>query len=314
MIPQRKYFRIMLGSKSIYADECFKNNFIGCDWLKDIDLSGKLSDNWHDFNHRFIPVYLEENPQKSKVAAGLACGMLHTICKGIGIGDIVFCPNGKGAYFVGEITSEYYFVPGEILPHRRMVKWYPNLIDRSEMSQPMQRSTGSVGTVSDITKYSEEIEDLIAGKIPPSLIANDTSVEDPLVFAMEKHLEDFLAHNWAFTELGKKYDIFIEDGEIVGQQYPTDTGQIDILAISKDKKELLVVELKKGRASDVVVGQIQRYMGYVLDDLAEQGQTVRGAIIALEDDIRLRRALRAANNIEFYRYQVNFKLITEADT
>ena len=44
---------------------------------------------------------------------------------------------------------------------------------------------------------------------------------------------------------------------------------MDILAISKDQKELLVVELKKGRASDVVVGQVQRYMGYALDELAE---------------------------------------------
>jgi hypothetical protein len=47
---------------------------------------------------------------------------------------------------------------------------------------------------------------------------------------------------------------------------------IDILAISKDKTELLVVELKKGRASDMVVGQIQRYMGYVLEELAETNQ------------------------------------------
>ena len=69
-----------------------------------------------------------------------------------------------------------------------------------------------------------------------------------------------------------------------------------------------MVELKKGRASDAVVGQIQRYMGFVLDDIAEGNQGVRGAIIALEDDLRLRRALRVTNNIEFYRYQVNFKL------
>lgn len=65
--------------------------------------------------------------------------------------------------------------------------------------------------------------------------------------------------------------------------------------------------MKKGRASDAV-GQIQRYMGYVLDELAEPGQTVRGCIIALEDDLRLRRALRATANIDFYRYQVSFKL------
>ena len=76
----------------------------------------------------------------------------------------------------------------------------------------------------------------------------------------------------------------------------------------KDKKEILIVELKKGRASDSVVGQIQRYMGYVLQELAEPHQKVKGIIIALDDDQRIRRALAVAPNIEFYRYQVSFKL------
>lgn len=117
-----------------------------------------------------------------------------------------------------------------------------------------------------------------------------------------------MVQNWSGTELGKLYDIYQEDGEIVGQQYQKDTGAIDILAISKDKKAILVVELKKGRASDNVVGQIQRYMGYVKEELAEENQMVKGVIIALEDDLRIRRALSVANNIEFYRYQVSFKL------
>jgi len=125
---------------------------------------------------------------------------------------------------------------------------------------------------------------------------------------LEKHLEDFLVKNWQNTDLGKKYDVYQEDGEIVGQQYPSDTGPIDILAISKDKKELLVVELKKGRASDNVVGQIQRYMGFVQEELVENGQTVKGDIIALENDKRIKRALAVASNIEFYQYQVSFKL------
>ena len=103
------------------------------------------------------------------------------------------------------------------------------------------------------------------------------------------------------------FSIFEEDGEKVGQQYPTDTGRIDILAIRRDKKELLVLELKKGRVSDVVVGQVLPYMGYALQELAEEGQTVKGVIIALEDDQRLRRALAATTNISFYRYQINFK-------
>jgi len=46
-----------------------------------------------------------------------------------------------------------------------------------------------------------------------------------------------------------------------------------------------------------------------MDELAEPHQTVRGCIIALEDDLRLRRALRVTTNIDFYRYEVSFKLL-----
>ena len=161
---------------------------------------------------------------------------------------------------------------------------------------------------SRITKHAIEIESYISGNSAPTLTSSDETVEDPSVFALEKHLEEFLVKNWMNTELGKRYDIYQEDGELVGQQYPSDTGPIDILAISKDKKELLVVELKKGRASDSVVGQIQRYMGYVLEELAEDNQSVKGVIIALEDDLKIKRALSVANNIEFFRYQLSFKL------
>jgi restriction system protein len=59
----------------------------------------------------------------------------------------------------------------------------------------------------------------------------------------------------------------------------------------------------------VVVGQIQRYMGYATEVLADNGQTVRGAIIGLEDDLNLRRALVVTRNIDFYRYEVKFKLM-----
>lgn len=70
-----------------------------------------------------------------------------------------------------------------------------------------------------------------------------------------------------------------------------------------------MVELKKGRVSDNVVGQIQRYMGFVKEELAEPGQKVKGVIIGLEDDIRIKRALSVTQNIEFYKYKISFKLI-----
>lgn len=58
-----------------------------------------------------------------------------------------------------------------------------------------------------------------------------------------------------------------------------------------------------------LTGQIQRYMGYVKDELCEDGQTVKGLIIGIEDDNKLRRALSVTTGIDFYRYIVDFKLV-----
>lgn len=303
------YYRVMLGKKSMYAKECIAGSFIGADFGIRQDLSAHLPDSWRDFNQQFIPVFLQINPGKSKIAAGLACGALWTVSKGIRVGDIVLCPDGEGRYLVGEVAGDYRYEPDGILPHRRRVNWSTHTIDRAAMSQALRNSTGSVGTVSDVTSYAAEIETLIEGDVVPPIVATDATIEDPGTFAMEKHLQDFLIENWAQCPLGKKFDIY-EDENGSGREYQTDDkGRIDILAISKDKKTLLVVELKKGRASDVVVGQTMRYIGYVQEMLAENGQQVRGAIIALEDDIKLRRALiPVASLIDFYLYEITFKL------
>jgi len=304
----KKYYRILLGKKNAFADEAYRGNFVAAGFINDRDLTHDLADNRRDFNKKFIPIWLQAHPGKAKVSAGLACGMLWTVAKGLQVGDVVLCPDGKGSYYVGEVSGGYEYHKGQSLPHRRPVRWFARSLMRDDMSDALKHSAGSIGTVSDLSDHADELEKLLSGNAPQTIITTDTSIEDPSVFALEKHLEDFLVQNWKSTELGKRYDIYEEDGEMAGQQYPSDTGPIDILAISKDKKELLVVELKKGRVSDMVVGQTQRYMGYVKDELAEKGQSVRGVIIALEDDIKIRRALAVASNIDFYTYKVYFKL------
>jgi restriction system protein len=305
----KQYNRVMAGRQSLHAAQCFREGWIGVDYGFVVDFTGHLHENWREFNRAFVPVYLEQFPGKSKIAAGLACGFTWTLCKGLKEGDVVITPDGNGRYRAGEITGPYFHAPGQILPHRRPVRWLSQPFDRSDMSEELKRSTNSTGTCCDITSYAAELEKLIGGQAAPALIATDATVEDASAFAMETHLEDFLVKNWTQTELGREYDIYTEDGEQVGQQYLTDTGPLDILAVSKDKKRLLVVELKKGRASDVVVGQTLRYMGFVQEELAEDDQTVCGAIIALEDDAKLRQALRMVPMITFYRYQISFKLV-----
>jgi len=304
----KKYFRIVLGKNHSFADEAIKGNFVGVSFIPEIDFTGKLPNEWREFNKKYINVYLENNPSASRVKAGLACGALHNASKGMSVGDIVLCPDTNRNYHIGEVSGDYFYIKGSNLPHRRRVKWFDKIIPRDSMSEALQNSTGSANTLAEITKHSIEIESLLSGSRPSSITSNDPTIEDPSTFALEKHLEDFLVENWKKTELGKKFDIFHEDGELVGQQYETDTGSIDILAISKDKKELLVVELKKGRASDVVVGQVQRYMGYIQDEIAEDNQEVKGVIIAFESDLKIKRALSVTKHIDFYTYNVDFTL------
>ena len=307
----RNYYRVMLGPRSTHAVLGREQGFIGADYEITQDLTADLTDNWREFNQKYRPIFLAVHSDKTMIGAGLACGALWTVATGIQKGDLVLCPNGSGAYFVGEVTSDYFYVPGQPLPHRRSVTWLDQTIQRDDMSDALKNSTGSIGTVSTITPHATEIEKLLGAKYNTAsgLIAIDPEVEDAAAFAMEKHLEDFLVKNWSQTELGKDYDIYTEDGEPVGQQYPTDTGPMDLLVVKKDKSELVVVELKKGKASDVVVGQVLRYMGFVKEDLAEPHQIVRGVIIALEDDLRIRRALAVTPSIEFFRYQISFKLL-----
>jgi restriction system protein len=307
---KKSYYRVMLGRKSVHASECFSGGFIGADFDITEDLTRKLPDEWREFNRAYIPVFQKSHPGKSKISAGLACGALWTVSKGIKKGDIVLCPDGAGSYRIAEVIGDYYYVQGQVLPHRRKVRWLDLTVLRSSLSEALQNSTGSIGTVSNVTDHHVEIEKLLSSSLPSTqIIAGSPEIEDPVAFAMEKHLEAFLVANWSQTILAKDYDIYEEDGEPVGQQYETDAGPIDILAISKDKKRLLVVELKRGRASDVVVGQVLRYIGFVKEQVAEADQTVEGAIIALEDDQKLRWAIAAVPLISFYRYQINFKLV-----
>jgi hypothetical protein len=137
--------------------------------------------------------------------------------------------------------------------------------------------------------------------------AEEYGITDVAAFGMEKHLEDFLIENWDKTTFGKQYMLLEKEGDIESQQYQTDVGPIDILVKSRDEKEYLVIELKRGRTSDAVVGQILRYMSWVRRHLAN-GKLVKGVVIVLEMDEKLKYSLMGLPDISLYTYEVNFKL------
>lgn len=307
------FYRIILGKKSAHAQEAFAGGFVGADFGIPVDLNSKLTDDGGEFNKQFIPVFLKDHPGKSKVAAGAACWALWKVAKRVQIGDFVISPDGAGSCRVGKVTGNYTFAAGQNLPHRRAVQWLDTTIPVAAMSEGLQNTTGAISAVigpNAFEPYRPELN-ILLGIDTHSSAANEAiaPTEDPSEFAFEKHLEDFLVKNWNQTVLANEFSIFEDDGQLVGQQYYTDAGPIDVLALSKDKKRLLVVELKRGKASDVVVGQVLRYMGCIKETVAEPNQTVEGVIIALEDDQKMRWALMNVPSISFYRYQVSFKLI-----
>lgn len=156
-------------------------------------------------------------------------------------------------------------------------------------------------------KISERDYNIILGTIPnPS--PEDSLTESDQDFYIEKYLEEFLEKNWQNIDFGEPLDIYEdEDGNSGRQYYAGEAGYIDILAQDKDKN-FVVLELKKGRSHDEVVGQVLRYMGWVTEHLAE-GKDVRGLIIVGEPDKKLEYAIQMVKDkVSLKLYKVTFNL------
>jgi restriction system protein len=125
---------------------------------------------------------------------------------------------------------------------------------------------------------------------------------------MEKYLQDFIVANWEKTPLAKTLEIYVEDEE-KAVEFNTDVGEIDILARDRSTGDWIVIELKKGRNSDTVVGQILRYMGWIRTHKASGTEKVRGIIITGAPDKRVKYAISASEGIEFFTYKVSFDLV-----
>jgi hypothetical protein len=57
-------------------------------------------------------------------------------------------------------------------------------------------------------------------------------------------------------------------------------GRSDLICVN-EAGELVVVELKRGLTSDEAIGQVLRYVGWVRENIAEQGQKIHGWIVAV---------------------------------
>ena len=137
-------------------------------------------------------------------------------------------------------------------------------------------------------------------------VRDESSVISKGLFYMEQQLEDFIISNWESTSLGKEYELIYEDGTLTSQQYITPVGRMDILAKDKKTGSYVVIELKRNQTSDDTIGQITRYMGWVKQELGDNG--VKGVIIAGSYDQRLDYARVMMPELDVFIYEVQFNL------
>jgi hypothetical protein len=137
-------------------------------------------------------------------------------------------------------------------------------------------------------------------------LAEEPSSEQAMEFLLENYLEDFLASNWPLIDWGRPLKIYDEGA---GHQYSTPVGRLDFLCEDAATGALVAVELKRGRPTDQVVGQLARYMGWLRQHVAAAGQAVDGIIVAHDIDPKLQYAAAAVPGATVMAYEIAFRLI-----
>lgn len=254
-----------------------------------------------------------------KGAVGYIRNIFKNFYRGMGIGDVVICRRGKRRIeSIGTISGQAFFDPARAKatgipefehPNFLPVQWdkdfkpidFPEDVFNTQCFREVLEEDYKKWIQSVYTKPAEDG----GTTVPP---APSPTKEDNSSFVLEKHLEDFIVSNFLKVFHGKLVIYEDKNEELNGQQFITEIGRIDILAITDDGKNFVVIELKRELSSDVVIGQTLRYMGWVKKNLCGSDQGVRGIIITKDTDDRLEYAIQMVQNIEVRKYSITFEL------
>jgi restriction system protein len=274
------------------------NNLISIGWSELGDIS-KM--NREALSNAVLTSYPDKPPQTKALISNMLWAFYHDI----GPGDFIVARRGrKTLAAVGKVIRTAFYEPG------KNPSSHPNFLEVEWQEQPRDKVFSSLvfpmHTLTDISDV--QYHKLLEGEVISTVISEPpTEVVDQNAFVLEKYLEEFIVSNFEMIFKGK-LRIYEDAEEGDGQQYATDIGPIDILAVEPGSGSFTVIELKKGRPSDQVVGQILRYMGWVKKNLCKDGQGVKGLVICRDPDPKLSYALEMTNNIDVRYYSVSFKL------
>lgn len=129
---------------------------------------------------------------------------------------------------------------------------------------------------------------------------NSTEINKEFSLSLERDLQSYLSLNLDEIENGLE---LVENGI----EFTTEAGDIDILA--KDcNGNLVVIELKAGKAKDSAIGQILGYIGALKE--IKNDDNIRGILIASDFDKRLFYAAKSINNFKLIKYNLSFSFIS----
>ncbi len=159
--------------------------------------------------------------------------------------------------------------------------WYKSQINTGRIDI----SNSDISSMDDADTSDSEIDNDISESI-------DTSV------SLERDLHNYLANRLTEIEPG----LTLVDG---GIEYQTDAGRIDILAKTA-QGQLVVIELKAGKAKDGAIGQILGYIGCLASQ--KELKNIRGILVASSFDDRVVFASKGLPQIKLFKYELRFKL------
>jgi restriction system protein len=279
------------------------NNVISIGWS---GLGNVLEMSEDELNDSVARKYPDKPPQTKS----LISNMLRAFYREIRPGDMVIARRGRKILSaVGKVTQNAVWSP-----NKNPKVDHAGYLGIEWQTSPRDREYGSiVFPMHTLTETSDdEFKKLLLAADPEidgvKAVGSTTDViEDASVFVLEKYLEEFIVSNFN-TIFEGALKIYKETEDNDGQQYTTDIGPIDILAVENESNSFVVIELKKGRPSDQVIGQLLRYMGWVKEKLCMDGQAVKGLVICQDQDKKPTYALKMVSNIDVRYYTVSFSL------
>jgi restriction system protein len=282
------------------------NGVISIGWHELGDVSSLTKD---ELRTKYEEKFGSTNPGTVTKTVNMLCNFFHEIKEG----DIVLARKGtKKLAAVGTVKGDAYFslTKNPDLAVESPDNFHTNFLDVQWHDSPRDKEYDNripFGIQALYEIGEAEYKGLIGDDITEAEEAAE-DIENRPQFFLEKYLEQFIVDNFD-SVFGNRLALLRDtQGNVVGQQYRTDVGPIDILAFERNTNSFVVIELKKGRESDKVVGQTLRYIGWVGEELCKNDEKVTGMIICLEPDDKLYYAVKATQNLELKYYHIDFKL------